>query len=302
MLLSINATGDVFLPPLFVFGRVKMAEELKKDALEGSIFACEQSGWITANSFLLWLKIFVARVNPSKESPALLILDGHSSHKELQVILYARANNVHMISLPPHITHKLQPLDRAIMRPFKAAYNEACAKWMSTYRPLKIAQRDIAGLVKTAFMTICRMELAKSGFSYTGLHPLNKDVFTDLDYLAAAHFSEEKEDRVSSTANASSDELMTVLNRPIAVPSTSTFVPKPSCSTDALFPYVASTSDGYTVKAVPPATPISSGCSNGPQNPRSSLIQIITDKISPVSDEARKKIIQRKRGSEKVKF
>lgn len=53
------------------------------------------------------------------------------------------------------------------------------------------------------------------------------------------------------------------------------------------------------MKAVPPATPISSGCSNGPQNPRSSLIQIITDKISPVSDEARKKIIQRKRRSEK---
>lgn len=130
------------------------------------------------------------------------------------------------------------------MRPFKAAYNEACAKWMSTYRPLKIAQRDIAGLVKTAFMTICRMELAKSGFSCTGLHPLNKEVFTDLDYLAAAHFSEKKEDRVSSTANASSDELMTVMNRPIAVPSTSTFVPKPSCSTDALFPYVALTSDG----------------------------------------------------------
>lgn len=63
VLLSINATGDAFSPPLFVFGRKKMAEELKKDAPERSIFACEASGWITANSFLLWLKMFVARVN-----------------------------------------------------------------------------------------------------------------------------------------------------------------------------------------------------------------------------------------------
>lgn len=45
VLLSINATGDVFLPPLFVFGRLKMAEELKKDAPEGSIFACEPK-WV----------------------------------------------------------------------------------------------------------------------------------------------------------------------------------------------------------------------------------------------------------------
>ena len=45
---------------------------------------------ITASGFLKWMKGFVERVNPTKESPVLLILDGHSSHKNLELILYAR--------------------------------------------------------------------------------------------------------------------------------------------------------------------------------------------------------------------
>ena len=92
--------------------------------------------------------MFVSRAYSKKGSPAVLILDGHGLHKELKVILYPREHYIHMISLPPHTTHKLQPLDRTIMRPFKAAYNEACTEWMNRYRPLKIAQRNISWVIQ----------------------------------------------------------------------------------------------------------------------------------------------------------
>lgn len=174
VLLSINAAGDLFLPPLFVFPRKRLDNELKKDAPHGSVFIAEESGWITAAGFLKWLEAFVERVHPTKEDPVLLILDDHCSHKDLQVILFARENNVHMISLPPHTTNRLQPLDRVIMRPFKAAYNEACSTWMRKYCPLKITLKDIAGLVNTTFSAICRMELAQSAFKCTGLHPITE--------------------------------------------------------------------------------------------------------------------------------
>lgn len=140
---------------------------LKKDAPPGSIFAAEDSGWVTSRAFLKWLELFVETTRPTKEKPVLLILDGHSSHKDLEVILYARNNYVYMISLPPHTTHKMQPLDRTLMRSFKAAYNQACSVWMRKYQPLKIAQRDVAGLVNTAYNSICRMDLAQSGFVCT---------------------------------------------------------------------------------------------------------------------------------------
>jgi hypothetical protein len=108
------------------------------------------------------------RVNPTATDPVLLIVDGHASHNNLVVILFARSHHVHMLSLPPHTTHKLQPLDRDITKPFKNAFNEACAQWMPKYSYLKIGVKDITGLVNIAFTKICRIELAKSAFACTG--------------------------------------------------------------------------------------------------------------------------------------
>jgi len=77
---------------------------------EGIGVACE-SGWMNAETFLQWLH-FQQHVHSSAVRPVLLILDGHGSHKDMKVIEYARDNHVHVLSTPPHTTHKLQPLDR----------------------------------------------------------------------------------------------------------------------------------------------------------------------------------------------
>ena len=73
--------------------------------------ACE-SGWMNTETFRQWLQYFQQHVHSSADRPVLLILDGHGSHKDLKVIEYARDNYMHMLSTPPHTTHKLQPLDR----------------------------------------------------------------------------------------------------------------------------------------------------------------------------------------------
>ena len=45
------------------------------------------------------------------EGAKILIFDGHISHILLQVIDETRNNNIHIILLPAHTTHFLQPLD-----------------------------------------------------------------------------------------------------------------------------------------------------------------------------------------------
>jgi hypothetical protein len=42
--------------------------------------------------------------------PILLIYDGHGSHNTLELIELAREHNIILFCLPPHTTHKLQPL------------------------------------------------------------------------------------------------------------------------------------------------------------------------------------------------
>lgn len=91
-----------------------------KGAPPGSIHANHPSGWVQTNLFTKWFKHFLATVKPSESSPVLLILDGHTSHtRNIEIIELARNNHVHILSIPPHSSHKIQPLDKTFMGPLK---------------------------------------------------------------------------------------------------------------------------------------------------------------------------------------
>lgn len=89
-----------------------MKAELKDGAPPGSEFACTPSGWMQTDIFLKWFDHFVNHARPSAEAPVLLILDGHSTHTKIIDFIYrARQNHTTVVCLPPHCSHKLQPLD-----------------------------------------------------------------------------------------------------------------------------------------------------------------------------------------------
>lgn len=182
ILFCMGPTG-IFVPPLFVFPRMRMNERLMIGAPVGGIGVAQANGWMDGTIFLHWLKHFVKHVHPTQEEPALLLLDGHVSHKDLPVLEYASEHNIHMLSLPPHTTHKLQPLDRVFMKPFKDAYNAACATWMRSNPGLRITEFDIAQLVAAAYSKVCRLDIAQNGFQCTGIFPLQPNVFADADFV-----------------------------------------------------------------------------------------------------------------------
>jgi len=68
--------------------------------------------------FVRWLHHFLKHSGASLNNEALLILDGHATHtRNLEVIDMARAHGVTMLCLPPHCSHKMQPLDVGFMKP-----------------------------------------------------------------------------------------------------------------------------------------------------------------------------------------
>jgi len=74
---------------------------------------------------LNYLKHFHKYARPSKEFPVLLLLDNHVSHVSLAGIDYCKENNIVLLSIPPHCSHELQPLDKTVYGPFKTFFNEA---------------------------------------------------------------------------------------------------------------------------------------------------------------------------------
>ena len=83
------------------------------------------SDYVDSDLFLKWLEHFVRFANSSKENSHIAILDGHHSLKTLSAVgyIHCRANGIHRLTLPPHSTHKMQPLDHPYSKTLKSAFN-----------------------------------------------------------------------------------------------------------------------------------------------------------------------------------
>ena len=60
----------------------------------------------------------------------LLILDNHEAHMSIDFIDSASENGVIVLTIPPHTSHKIQPLDMTVYGPFKRHYNHEIDSWL----------------------------------------------------------------------------------------------------------------------------------------------------------------------------
>jgi len=90
----------------------------------GMRYELSNSGWVNTELFKEWfLQHFLKYVVGGR--PLFLILDGHSTHYQPELIKYARNHEVILFSFP-HTTHESQPLDASVFKPLKLHWHEAC--------------------------------------------------------------------------------------------------------------------------------------------------------------------------------
>ncbi|CAH2014478.1 unnamed protein product [Acanthoscelides obtectus] len=83
------------MPPLLIFPRQKKRQEFELGLPPGAWIAANDSGWMTMEVFFEWFKKFIKFSGAKKETPVLLLFDGHASHtKNIDVIDLARDNGV----------------------------------------------------------------------------------------------------------------------------------------------------------------------------------------------------------------
>ncbi|KAB0793383.1 hypothetical protein PPYR_13003 [Photinus pyralis] len=181
---AVNACGN-HVPPFLILPIVNWQDRMLQGAPPGSAGATHSSGWMTKENFLKYLEHFRKHSNCSLNNKQLIILDNHDSHVNIEIINFARSNGLVLLTLPPHTSHKLQPLDRTVFEPLKTYYNSVASDWMTNNPGKNLTIYDIAGLLGQAYPKAFSPANIQSGFRVSGIFPFNSDIFREDEFYTS---------------------------------------------------------------------------------------------------------------------
>ncbi|XP_022835755.1 uncharacterized protein LOC111363186 isoform X2 [Spodoptera litura] len=171
----VNAIGQA-LPPAMVFPRKNFKAHMLYGAPPGTLGLAAPSGWMNT-------ELFVEFTSASTDNPALLILDNHESHLSIEALDLAKASGVTVLTLHPHTTARLQPLDVGLNGPFKSFYNSAIDSWLLRNPGKNLSIYNVAECVGIAYMKAMTPTNITQAFKKCGIFPFDDQIFTDIDFL-----------------------------------------------------------------------------------------------------------------------
>lgn len=221
VLVAVNAAGFK-APPLIVFKGKNIWSEWvapPDESYPGTTYAATANGWMESEVFLRYFK------NPLLEAfgprrPILLIYDGHVSHVDIRLIMAAIEHEVTILKLPPHSSHLLQPLDLCVFKSLKTKWDYNLTQWQRTHEGQKIPKKIFSKLVSDIWKEL-RPEVICSGFRKGGIVPFNPDIIEKEQYDPLAYQRWEHHQRQIREVNAVEGQRESILQEPIAGPSTS---------------------------------------------------------------------------------
>ena len=101
----------------------------------------------------------------------LLIFDGHGSHTTTDIIRHCILNNIQLALLPPHTSHKTQPLDVGVFSSMKSHVTRMRSIFRTQVPRIEKAEW-LTAFIKARPMAFTPINIA-SGWSGTGLRPFN---------------------------------------------------------------------------------------------------------------------------------
>ena len=169
-----NAAGYC-IPPMVVFDCKTLKLVMTTGEVPGTFYGLSESGWMDTVFFEEWLKNhFLLYAPPAR--PLLLLLDGHTSHYQLDVLRIAAAEGVIIFCLPPHATHILQPLDNGAFGVLKQHWSKACHRYCSK-NPGKVVNRyNFCEVFHSAWVEGMAMRNVIASFRATGIYPPARDL------------------------------------------------------------------------------------------------------------------------------
>lgn len=181
LLACISAIGKAIPPVLIYAGKSKdLWTTWMQDvnAEDGVHFGVSTNGWSNNEIGLSWLQqVFDRYTKPLRvNTKRLLIMDGHSSHVNMAFVKWADTHNIIVMILPPHTTHKLQPLDVGLFQPLSTAYSLQLDRFLQAGGfQVSMSKATFYPLFKEAWAASFTEKNIQAAFAKPGIWPLDPD-------------------------------------------------------------------------------------------------------------------------------
>ena len=134
-----------------------------------------ENGWTSNNIAVEWLeKVFLPQTQSRNPDHArLLIVDGHGSHTSDEFMTICYLNNVHLLFLPAHTSHVLQPLDLGCFSSLKAEYLKQVGEYAAITDATRVGKANFLEFYAKARQIGLSKINIESGWRATRLYPKN---------------------------------------------------------------------------------------------------------------------------------
>ena len=176
LLACINAAGGALPPALIYKGEALQSTWLEDLNHQLAYFSFSPNGWSSNAIGIHWLKNVFQR-HTSHQRRRLLIVDGHSSHVNMQFIDLCDQLNILLLILPAHSTHRLQPLDVSLFAPLASYYTTALNDLTCTSLSMvSMTKRSFFSIFWKAWGQAFTSQNIQSGWRKTGIWPFDPNL------------------------------------------------------------------------------------------------------------------------------
>ena len=164
----------------------------------GAFFGKSEKGWITTELFYGWLaNHFVAHIPPSR--PVVLLVDGHSTHIDIEISKFCQQNDIFLYCLPAHSSHITQPLDVGFYGPLKQSWRKAVTDYATENFGKSVTKQTFAGVFKQAWEKTVKVSTIVNSFRSAGIYPVDFTALRGAKLAPAALYKAEVPSKQSSS-------------------------------------------------------------------------------------------------------
>ncbi|XP_071381368.1 uncharacterized protein [Centroberyx affinis] len=171
VLACFNAAGED-VPPFVIYKGGYPGGPYNKEGVPDALYGKSQAGYMDSELFRKWFVGHFLKF-AAQERPLLLIMDGHQSHLDPELVRAAQREGVILLCLPPHTSHILQPLDVSFFGPLKADFSGLTGDLSAVSHSFLVSKKEFSRVLRDSYQRLKDRRVVVAGFRRCGLYPLD---------------------------------------------------------------------------------------------------------------------------------